>query len=280
MKTAFVFSGGGPRGFWQLIIVKRLMKEFGIVPDFITATSVGAANAALISHIGVELGIRFWETQIKKREDVWKYQLPDEGVFDPEPLSEKIASVVRPFQAKIPYVVTAVNAKTWALEYRDSRDHSNSDMARFVLQSTAIPALVEPVDGRYDGGVRCLTPLKKAIDMGADRIFAILCTPPTDIAQNFTARFPRLASHAANAIQIVLHQAMLNDLHICEVYNKYRPDKRFVHTQLIAPLDELPIGDAEFSSEKFKTLKQMAEEYPLSVEPMPSRDMRVDLKSN
>src|SRR4029453_17698662 len=48
-RTAFVLGGGGVLGAVEVGMLEALM-EFGIRPDIVVGTSVGALNGALVAH--------------------------------------------------------------------------------------------------------------------------------------------------------------------------------------------------------------------------------------
>jgi NTE family protein len=68
-KTAFVLSGGGLRGCFQVGALKYLMEEKKIKPDIVCGISTGSLQA-----VGVALGIdleNLWTKKIKKTSDVY-----------------------------------------------------------------------------------------------------------------------------------------------------------------------------------------------------------------
>jgi NTE family protein len=72
-KTAFVLSGGGLRGCFQVGALKYLMEEKGIKPDIVCGISTGSLQA-----VGVALGIdleQFWTENINKTSDIYSCSL-------------------------------------------------------------------------------------------------------------------------------------------------------------------------------------------------------------
>ena len=59
-KTAFVLSGGGSRGAYEIGVWKAL-KELGIKIDMVFGTSVGAINGAMVAQDEPELAERLWK---------------------------------------------------------------------------------------------------------------------------------------------------------------------------------------------------------------------------
>ncbi|MBN1797539.1 MAG: patatin-like phospholipase family protein [Spirochaetales bacterium] len=68
-KTAFVLSGGGLRGCFQVGALKYLMEEKKIKPDIVCGISTGSLQA-----LGVAQGInleKFWTENIRKKSDIY-----------------------------------------------------------------------------------------------------------------------------------------------------------------------------------------------------------------
>ena len=58
-KTAFVLSGGGSRGAYEIGVWKAL-KELGVEIDMVFGTSVGAINGAMVAQDEPELAEKLW----------------------------------------------------------------------------------------------------------------------------------------------------------------------------------------------------------------------------
>ena len=60
MKTAFVLSGGGSKGAYEIGFLKAMM-ELNIQPNIVTGTSIGALNGCLIAQHDGRIAIQLWE---------------------------------------------------------------------------------------------------------------------------------------------------------------------------------------------------------------------------
>lgn len=60
MKTAFVLSGGGAKGAYEIGFLKA-MEELGIYPDIVTGTSIGALNGCLIAQKDYQVAYDLWQ---------------------------------------------------------------------------------------------------------------------------------------------------------------------------------------------------------------------------
>lgn len=79
-KNAFVLSGGGSRGGYE-IGVWQALRELGIPIHIITGASVGALNGAMAAQNDFELALRLWkELETHMIFDVEETQ--DAGLFD------------------------------------------------------------------------------------------------------------------------------------------------------------------------------------------------------
>lgn len=253
MKTAIVLSGGGGKGSFQAGVLTSLWNR-GIRPDFISGTSVGALNAAAWSHRG---GAAI--------EGIWRSIEGQGSVISPNifklifgsamngtgPLKDLIdAQVVGPPICE--GIACYVNLRDAKARYVSSSESAIKDYREAVLASASIPFAMDPVHGTWvDGGVREVTPLKHAIDRGAERIIAILCNPATDKMSEWGPSFPKAVSIGLRAVDIQSNEVFLNDLKICRYMNK-DPEKKTIELVMIAP-DREHMDTLDFDPVKIRT---------------------------
>lgn len=60
MKIAFVLSGGGAKGAYEIGFLKA-MEELDIYPDIVTRTSIGALNGCLIAQKDFQIAYELWQ---------------------------------------------------------------------------------------------------------------------------------------------------------------------------------------------------------------------------
>jgi predicted acylesterase/phospholipase RssA len=245
-KEAWVLSGGGSKGSWQIgAIEKILMQTHGVLPDAIYGTSVGSINAGSVAYLGVERAKEVWRS-IHSRSDVlssnW-YKLPfASGVYSMRPLERLLGKFIRG-EPKCTAISCLVSLKSGLVKYVSNREHSLEDYRRGILASASIPFVMEPVkwEGEpcSDGGVREQAPLARAIHDGYRKIRVFLCNPvrenPSD---GFEASWPRILSVGWRALDLMEHEIFLNDIHRCLRLNEYA-DKAKVDLKLYAPLAPL-----------------------------------------
>lgn len=261
-KVAFVLSGGGAKGAFQVGALQRLAEK-GVVPDVVFGTSVGAINAAGLAYVGINQLTKTW-LDIKGRGDIlsarpWNL-LFGEGFYSMAPLRKKLEENTQG-PAVHEAVVCYVNLETGAIHYASNKDMSIDQFRVCVEASAAIPAVMELPQGvMADGGVREQAPLREAIKAGCDTIYLLLCNP---ISDNPTQRwkndkFPKIVHTAMRALDVMEHEVFVNDIHECDENNAL-PGYRKIDLKVYAP-DQLLIDTLEFDPEKIRAAMHQGRE--------------------
>lgn len=186
MKTAFVLSGGGAKGCFQVGALKQIVKERGILPDRIYGTSTGSLQAVGYCHLGVDRLEQVW-LAINKLSDVMSWNwwphvltlgLTLDGKYTMDPLMKKLQAIeASPKEPGIQCdaVITKVSLITGELRYCH---YDEPDFLESVVASCSIPFINKPINGEWvDGGCRDQTPINGAIRDGYDRIICIINNP-------------------------------------------------------------------------------------------------------
>jgi len=260
MKTAYVLSGGGAKGAFQVGAMSHL-DQVGVKPDMIFGTSVGALNAAGYVYAGMNELVKIWE-RIEDRGDIlslnWWKIFWAQGAYSTKPLRKIIDKVTAqpPVNAAVEAVVTRVNLETGELQYVPN-SVGPKDFAVAVESSTSIPLAMEPVNKKWiDGGARDVAPLKRAIEAGCEKIYVILCNPLTGAPLNFKVktRLLAMAYNAYQAVDILQNEVWRNDVAVCQQINKNlsaHPGKKAVELVVYAP-DVVKIDTLEFDPLKIQ----------------------------
>lgn len=186
MTTAFVLGGGGKWGAVEVGMIQAL-DEYGIAPDLILGTSIGAFNGAVIAdypgHDGVERLKGFWE-------EVTGADLFQTGFFDravrvatlkpaiheTDELRALVEHAIHP-DTQIEDLQVRYQCVAASIENTTERWFDRGSLVDAVLASSAVPALFPPVeiDGEhfYDGGLVDSVPLGRAVELGADRVYVL-----------------------------------------------------------------------------------------------------------
>lgn len=187
--TAFVLGGGGSYGAAQVGMLEAL-GEFGVVPDLVAGTSIGAINGALLaadptgaahrlSHLWHSVDtrevlpgglVRRARTLLRSRINV--HDTPQIGRL----VGEEIGAMELPDLA-LPFIAMAIDADTTELVTIDS-----GPVLTAMLASSAIPGVFPPVrwNGQelYDGGLAANVPVTQALAMGAASMVVLDCAFP------------------------------------------------------------------------------------------------------
>jgi len=250
---ALVLSGGGVKGSYQVGALKHLIGELGITYDIVCGVSVGALNVSFLSMFKNDLEgftqlLKFWQSldssKIYKRwfpfgklHALWKKSL-----YNSQPLIDLMHSSIDMNRVRSSGKKVAVGAVS--LDTGNYRLFTEQDdcFVDGVLASSSFPSGLKPIeiDGQLwtDGGVKHITPLKAAIDLGADEVDMIICSPvKTTSKYDSNAKTITLA---LRTVDLMTDQIIEADLQIANMYNKLVlsgacPNKRFVNIHSIRP---------------------------------------------
>jgi NTE family protein len=185
-RTAFVLGGGGVLGAAEVGMVRALL-EYGVRPDVVVGTSVGALNGALVAATPpsevVDRLTRLWQAAASGRRvygdpahrRITRVVRTGTHLYSSTPLREALAhelhelrfeDLLVPFQCCASSIERA--AEHWFTQGR---------VVDAVVASAAVPGLLPPaeVDGEHflDGGIVNSIPVGRAVELGATRIFVL-----------------------------------------------------------------------------------------------------------
>jgi len=237
MKTAFILSGGGVKGAFQVGAMKAVI-EAGIVPDACYGTSIGALNSAAMAFHSIYEIEKFWRAITKMSDALstqWFSLLSAGGYYSTAPLKKTLNKIISGTPTR---EAVACYCDLWqgSKNYAYLSKMKIEDFRKFLLASASIPTAMNPVDDRYvDGGVREQTPIKPAIDDGMERIIIFLCNPfEVNLLPESASTFPKILNNGLRALDMMEHQIFLNDINTCLIRNDL-PDYRHVELLIISP---------------------------------------------
>lgn len=204
-KTAFVFSGGGARGAYQVGVWQGL-REIGLSPDIVTGTSVGAINAALVVQDSFDLAFHLWKQLDTDMVFDLEQMQPDSRAlpfeFDIKGLSlEELSAYAKGFltqggvgnsaletmlreyidekrfrRSPIDYGLVTVELPSFKPHYLYKEQIPMGKLIPYILASASCYPVVKAheIDGiKYiDGGYADNLPVQMALDRGAEYIIA------------------------------------------------------------------------------------------------------------
>ena len=274
---ALVLSGGAAKGAYQVGALKHLMGELGTHYDVVCGTSVGAINCAYIAMFpfGSE------RECVEKLEALWMALTSSDIYIDwinlPKPLnyigyltalwkpslynSKPLMDLIHKHYDRDKIIasgkklrISAVSLKTG--EFRIFTE-KYKDVVKAILASSSFPGVFCPIEmeGQLwtDGGVREITPLKSAIQAGADSIDVIITSPKKEDSE-FT-NDPNLIKLGPRIIDIMSEEIMVNDLaRALEINELIKngsviPNKKYLDIRIFRPSKKLVKSSLEFEQE-------------------------------
>jgi NTE family protein len=244
-RTALVLAGGGSFGAVQAGMLRELV-AYGIVPDLVVGSSVGAINGAYFAGVPNAQGVAQLEAiwrSLRRREVfpvTWRSLLGllthRNFLIDPGGLRRVIEERL-PYreleQALIPLHVVATD-----LIAGGSVRLSSGPAVEAVLASCAIPAAFPPVriGERYliDGAVASDTPISVAVELGAKRVVVL----PTGFACALEAPPRDAIGCALHAITLLIAHQLVTEIERC---------REQVEITTVPPLCPLSVSPYDFS---------------------------------
>lgn len=203
-KNAFVLSGGGSRGAYELGVWQAL-RELGIPIHIAAGTSVGALNGAMVAQNDFELAVRLWnelETHMvfdldEKKEKHPRFDFEIGGMNAGEALAyakeiltkggagtSGLEKIVKDYvdeekirNSSVQLGIVTVEFPSLKPHYLFTEDIPQGRLNDYILASAAcFPAVQAREIGEshfIDGGYADVMPVELALQKNADRIFAV-----------------------------------------------------------------------------------------------------------
>ena len=250
---ALVLSGGGAKGAFQVGAIKHIIGDLQTHYDLICGVSVGSLNGSFLSMYkkGEEKQssddlLKLWgginnaaiyrnwyHGLLWKIPATWK-----SSVYCTKPLRKLIErglNVEKLRSSGKKLRVGTVNIQTEEYKLWSEQD---DNIIKAVTASSAFPVFFEPIeiDGSLwvDGGVREITPLGAAFDLGATEIDVIICSP--EITPHKHDRDPNSFTIMENSLDAALDEIAIWDLKVADLYNKCDVSgKRKVYPRILRP---------------------------------------------
>ena len=266
-KRGLVLSGGGAKGAFQLGALEYIHEKGKLDFDIICGVSVGALNGTMVAQGEFDKLKELWlgiedAQSIYKKLGWLKVVLGKPSLNDNEPLKNLIRDYVDPVkidknftkQGKILRVgvVSLTSGKYKAIA------PTHSSFLQMLAASTTIPVMFEAFNisaddfQMVDGGVRNITPLKDAIDAGANEIVVVLASPRKVKPGKFDHE--NILEVIARTFDILSNEVYINDIENCIWYNENMVNDgvhRNIDLKIIEPEDYF-MGTLEFNPDKIR----------------------------
>ena len=185
MKTCLVLEGGGLRGIYTAGVLDEMFKE-KIKIDAIIGVSMGALIGINYKSKQPERAVRYNLRYCNdKRYMGFRSFLKTGNIANKEFAYYKIPNELDKFdydtykKSKIKMYVTVTNLETGEAEYIEIKDAK--DNIEYFRATSSIPGVskIVEIDGKkyLDGGIADSIPVKKALDLGYDRVIVVLTRP-------------------------------------------------------------------------------------------------------
>ena len=272
---ALVLSGGGSKGAYQVGALKYILGERNVVYDAFCGVSVGAINCAFLSMFkfgeeleSIQVLSDLWDkldsSKIYKRwfpfgrwHAVWK-----KSFYDSSPMGDLLRKHID--IDKIRASGKPVNVGTVSLSSGKYTifDQTSDHFIDAVIASASFPGMLTPVKflGQLwtDGGVKEISPIKKAVDLGADIIDVIITSPHTRV-KRFIEN-PTTVDVLKRSLDLSTDKIMANDIEKVELHNKLAlagvTDRRYVKINILRPDYNLTEDLLDFSPAKIKEMME------------------------
>lgn len=272
---ALVLSGGGSKGAYQVGALKHILGERNITYDAFCGVSVGAINCAFLSMFKMgqeqesilnltDMWSQLDNSKIYKRwfpfgrwHAIWK-----KSFFDSSPLYSLLKSGLD--LAKIRDSGKQVNVGTVSLSSGKYTifDQTSEFFIEAVIASASFPGMLTPVKfmGQLwtDGGVKEISPIKKAVELGADEIDVIITSPHTRV-KHFIEN-PTTVDVLKRSLDLSTDKIMANDIEKVEMYNKLveagLTNKKYVKLNILRPEHNLIEDLLDFRPEKIREMME------------------------
>lgn len=276
MTRALVLSGGACKGSYQVGVLRKWMLEERREYDIFCGVSVGALNVSLLAHYRDSREAQF------ALENVWRHHVSNDAIyrrwfpfgrvsglwkhslFDSSPLRELVMSHIDVQKIRESGKRLSVGAVCLETGEKVFGTEEDDNLAEWVLASASYPVFFTPVNigGRFwfDGAVKNMTPLGRAIELGATEIDMIVCSNP-DVQRPVPQQqksFP-LYRQISRVVDVMSDQVLRTDMQITSLKNQLsraRGDLRPVTVRYVQPAERLTENSFDFDP---KTISKMIE---------------------
>jgi NTE family protein len=273
---ALVLSGGGVKCAYSASVIFCLLNELQIHYSLLCGTSAGAINAAFIAQFSqgqeqeaaqqlYKLWLSLSTKHIYKRHSPFGkfHSLWKPSLLDSSPLAKLIKSKISLDKIRASgknVCVGTVSAGSG--EYKIFTQHDD-DFIDAVVASASFPGLLAPIKirGQYwiDGGGGEHTPIKTAIDYGAQSLDIIVTSPERKNVQ--FVEHPSTGDILKRALDLAIDKVMDNDVERLEIYNQLAlagvSNKKVISYNIIRPDYNLIEDLLDFDPQKIKKMMEL-----------------------
>jgi NTE family protein len=270
---ALVLSGGGAKGSYQVGALKHILGELKVKYDIFCGVSVGAINAAFLSMFS------FGEEEVAANQlyDLWSqidtskiykrwypfgrwHALWEKSFYDSSPLHELIRGNIHLDKIRLSGKHVSVGTVSLSSGKYTIFNQESKHFIDAVIASASFPGMLAPVEfeGQLwsDGGVKEISPIKKAVELGADVIDIIMTSPQTRVRKFI--KNPTTVDILKRSIDLSTDKILSNDVEKVELYNQLADagisSKKAVKLNILRPDFNLTEDLLDFDPQKLKEM--------------------------
>jgi len=270
---ALVISGGASKGAYAVGIVNYLLGDLKQSYDIYVGTSVGAINAAYLSMFksgeeeNAATSLKEWWLKLDNAHiyaswpfwgrlaAAWR-----KSFFDSSPLYELIHQNIDLDRIRSSGKKVAVGSVNLHRGKYETFTQDDDNFIAAILASAAFPAFFSPIkinnDYYVDGGIKKLSNIKLAIQMGATSVDVITTSP--DIRDKKFIQEPNIIDIVRRILDMATDKILSNDIELAETYNKLAEagltDKKPIKLRILKPHYNLVDNVLDFDPIKIREM--------------------------
>ena len=270
---ALVCSGGGSKTAWSAGVIQYLLGTLQINYDILAGVSAGALNCSYLSQfkhgeevLAANMIKDLWSNMttskiFKSWHPFGKLHVPWRlSFYDSSPLHNLIKENIKLDKIRASGKKISVGAISITSGKYHTFDETDDDFIEAIMASSAVPGMMCPINMRdqlwVDGGTQELSPIRIAIEQGADEIDVITTSPEVRI-KKFIEK-PSVIDIVKRTLDLATDKILQNDLDKAFMYNKLAEagvsGKKPIKFRILRPHNNLMDDLLDFRPDKIREL--------------------------
>ena len=225
-ELAIVLSGGGAKGAFQVGVLEELIVNRGVKVDIAVGTSTGSIQALAVAQDEIPQLVKFWSS-LKKNSDIYEKRplgvasalLGSKSIYKANGLRKLLKNAADDARLRATGKKLRLGVVNLGTGVFRTIDETVPGIDNWVYASCAMPVFFEPLKTRaadgteeqwVDGGVRDVTPLSSAMELGPRGIIVVRASPKPVPGKVRT--FGDLIQIGLRAVGILQQEVSINDL--------------------------------------------------------------------
>jgi predicted acylesterase/phospholipase RssA len=274
-----VLSGGSSKGAYASGCLKYLLGDLKINYSGYCGSSSGAINAGFLAQFPVgqekmaanQLCNLWSNLDNSKIFQNWKpfgfvHALWKMSLYDSSPFQNLINTHIDLNKIRKSGKTVSVGAVSIHAGKYTNFDQTSDDFIQAIIASASFPAVFQPIKIKdqlwFDGGLKTISPVHTAIDLGASEI-DVICTSPEQRNKKFILN-PNILDIFKRALDLSTDKIMSNDIEKAVMYNKMAlsglTDKKYIKLNIIRPDFNLIENLLDFDPVKIREMMKLGYE--------------------